>query len=336
MANLPLISFIIVARNAELHLPQLLDDLLSQDYPAEKIEFLYIDSDSHDSSLKIVHDFKSQHADRIVHILQNPKKFLACGWNVALGRATGEIIIRVDAHARIPTDFIRLNVEAIQDNKDIVGGQIINIIPKETALAFLALADASRFGGGAADFRNPGPARYVDTLAHAAYRREVFQKVGPYDERLERTEDNEMHQRMKEAGFAFYFLPSIKSYRYPRTDLYGLLKQKYANGFWVGLTMAVSRKCFGLRHFVPLFFVFACLGGLALGVIRSWGPLVALLLLYFSCATFFAYKSYKEAPSAVKPLCVFMPFVFFLMHLSYGVGTVFGLIRIPAFLVKYR
>jgi len=335
MSDLPLVSFIIVARNAERYLAELLNDLLAQDYPAEKIEFLYVDSNSRDSSIEIVKNFKSQHHDRIIHILHNPKEILACGWNVALGKATGDVIIRVDAHARIPKDFIRLNVEGIQDKKDIVGGQRISILPKEKALALYALAEASKFGAGSADFKNPGPARFVDTLAHAAYRREVFLAAGGYDERLVRTEDNEMHQRMKELGFKFYFSPEIKSYHYPRANLKGLLNQKFANGYWVGLTMAVSPKCFGLRHFVPLLFFIACFGGLIFGAAVSWLPLIGLLVLYFSCAVFFARKAIIDSSSEVGGLGVSLPFVFLLIHLSYGLGTMLGLMSIPQFIVKH-
>jgi glycosyltransferase involved in cell wall biosynthesis len=336
MLKTPLVSFVIVARNSERYLSDLLGDFLAQDYPLESIELLYIDSASDDNSIEIVRDFRNKNPQLTMFIMNNPKKLLSCGWNVALRHAHGDVIVRVDAHARIPNDFIRRNVEVIQSGRSIVGGQIISIVPKEKWSAFFALAEASKFGAGIADFRNPGPARCVDTLAHAAYCREVFLKVGGYDERLGRTEDNEIHQRMKDAGFELYFSPQIKSYHYKRSNLKGSINQKYSNGYWVGLTLAISMRCFSLRHYVPLLFVLNCIIGVVFGFLYSWIPVNVMFSSYLACAIYFSYESTLSSPPTVRPLCAFLPLIFLLMHVSYGVGTMRGLLSIPMFLLKQR
>ena len=106
------ISFIIVAYNAEHCLGALLDDLLRQTIPAEQIELLLVDSASTDDTRKVMQAFAKE-APFAVRLLDNPKRWLASGINVALAAATGDAVIRLDAHARIPADFLEKNLAAL-------------------------------------------------------------------------------------------------------------------------------------------------------------------------------------------------------------------------------
>ena len=113
------------------------------------------------------------------------------------------------------------------------------------------------FGSSIASYRNNPGKTYVKSLFHAAYRREVFEKVGFFNEELVRTEDNEIHYRMRKAGYKLCFDPDIISYQYTRSSLKAMLKQKYANGYWIGKTSKVCPKCLSIYHFVPFAFVSA-------------------------------------------------------------------------------
>ena len=198
------ISFIVVAYNAAQSLDALLGDLLAQTVDPRQLEALLVDSASTDDTAQITRRF-AERAPFEVKLLENPKRWLACGINVALRAATGDAIIRLDAHARMPKDFLQKNLDALARGKDIVGGSVIGADPDNAWEAVTRALDTSRFCGGAAPFRNGGEARYVDTLAYALYRREVYDRVGFYDERLRRTEDNDMHYRMRKAGYRFIF-----------------------------------------------------------------------------------------------------------------------------------
>ena len=193
------ISFIIVAYNAANCLGDLLDDVARQTIPAQCLELLLVNSASTDDTPAIMREF-AQTAPFEVRILENPRRWLASGINVALESATGNCVIRLDAHARIPQDFLEKNLAALENGEDIVGGAVLGGEPRGAWENVLRTVDTSRFCGGAAPFRNSGEARYVDTLAYALYRREVYTRVGRYDERLRRTEDNDMHYRMRQAG----------------------------------------------------------------------------------------------------------------------------------------
>ena len=318
------ISFIIVAYNAAGSIGALLDDLLAQTVPHEQIEALLVDSASADATRAMMLDF-AEKAPFDVKVLDNPKRWLAAGINVALAAATGDAVIRLDAHARIPADFLKNNLHALERGEDIVGGCVAGGTPNTAWENVLRTVDTSRFCGGAAPFRNGGEARYVDTLAYALYRREVYDAVGPYDERLRRTEDNDMHYRMRKAGYKFYFSPEIISYHAARSTMRGQLKQKWGNGYWIGKTMRIQPRCFAPRHLVPAAFVLALCGGLLLAPVCAL-PLLLLLAAYLFCDLLFTVKGAMSQDQGRLLALATLPFLFPAVHIIYGLGTLAGLL----------
>ena len=254
-----LVSFIIVAYNEENTLNKVFSDIKSQDYPHKLIEVILVDGMSTDNTKKIMREFSEEKHDfkRIV-IKENPKKTLPCGWNVALKESKGDLIMRVDAHSTIPRDFISKNVECINSGEKICGGYRPNIIDEETSWKnTLLIAETSMFGSSIAPYRRNRGKSYVKSVFHGAYSREIFEKVGYYNELLDRTEDNEMHYRMRKAGYRICFNPNIISYQHTRNSLKKMINQKYSNGYWIGLTMGINPKCFSIYHFIPLMFILA-------------------------------------------------------------------------------
>lgn len=318
------ISFIVVAYNAAGSLRALLDDLLAQTVSDVQIEALLVDSASTDETRALMLEF-AKTAPFEVKVLDNPKRWLASGINVALGAATGDAIIRLDAHARIPKDFLQNNLCALSRGEDIVGGCVLGGAPNGAWESVLRTVDTSRFCGGAAPFRNGGESRYVDTLAYALYRRRVYDAVGLYDERLRRTEDNDMHYRMRRAGYRFYFSPDIVSYHASRATLRGQLRQKWGNGYWIGRTMRIQPRCFAPRHLIPALFVLALLLGLLLCPLSGW-PLTLLLCAYLACDLYFSVRGALSQDTGKLLALLTLPFLFPAVHVIYGVGTLAGLL----------
>jgi len=337
MKNLPIVSFIIVARNACKYLPAILSKLLTQDYPKNNLEILLVDGGSTDNTRNIMENFAKEFQNLNIRILDNPKRILSSGWNVALAAAKGDIILRVDAHSSIHPDFISKNIDTILSGESIVGGPTISNMPVKMWAGLLAMCERSKFGSGAADFRNPGPPKYVGTLAYAAYRRDIFETVGGYDERLVRNQDMEIHYRMKKAGYKFFFNPEIISYHKARSSLMEMLRQKWNDGKWVGLIIGIQPHCFSIRHFIPGFFVCLLISSLILSKTGlSWTPLILLGIFYMLVAITFTIEAISKAPFKIKPLCIFLPIIFFLIHVSYGLGTLYGLVKMPIFIWKNR
>ena len=319
------ISFIIVAYNAAGTLPALLDDLLAQTISMDQIEALLVDSASTDNTRALMLDF-AKAAPFPVKVLDNPMRWLASGINIALNAATGDAVIRLDAHARMPKDFLEKNLRALDRGEDIVGGSVLGGAPNGAWESVLRTVDTSRFCGGAAPFRNGGEARYVDTLAYALYRRRVYDTVGLYDERLRRTEDNDMHYRMHKAGFRFYFSPDIVSYHAARSTLRGQLHQKWGNGYWIGRTMRIQPRCFAPRHLIPALFVLALLACALLLPLCIW-PMALLLAAYLAFDLFFAVKGACAQDDGRLLALLTLPLLFPTVHVVYGVGTLAGLLH---------
>ena len=151
-----LVSFIIVAYNAEKVINDCLNSLNEQTYQHNNIEVILVDSNSKDKTRTIMSEFKQNFDtdyNKII-ITDNPKKTLPCGWNVALKQAKGDVILRVDAHTIYPKDFIEKNINEINKGEDIVGGQCISITKRNSQWEKVLLAaEESIFGCGIADFR---------------------------------------------------------------------------------------------------------------------------------------------------------------------------------------
>ena len=177
------ITIAVIAYNEENTIKNILDDISRQDYDHNFMEVVLVDSASTDGTKAVMQKFADENkmGARQIVVLDNPKKTLPCGWNVLLDNYTGEAVIRVDAHAHIPEDFVSKNVKVLEEGEMVVGGVRPNIVDEETPWKdTLLLAESSMFGSSIAPYRNGGNGTgekiYMKSLFHAAYRREVFDR----------------------------------------------------------------------------------------------------------------------------------------------------------------
>ena len=321
------VTFGVIAYNEHRYLPDLLQDLLEQTYPKELIEVILVDGESTDDTWEIMTKFQEEHGQsyKAVKLLKNPKRIQPAGWNVVIKNYTSDVLLRIDAHARLPQDFVEKNVACINSGEDVCGGPRENIIDDDTAWKRMLLsAEQSMFGSGIAAYRNETKERtYVKSVFHAAYKREVIEKVGLFNEDLIRTEDNEFHYRVREAGYRICYDPSIKSYYQTRNSLKGMIRQKYLNGLWIGRTLFICPGCISLFHLVPAAFVLAILGCLLLGILFSWIPMLILGVAY---GLFLLLSTIMSLIQKRQMIDLLLPFVIFAIHLAYGTGTIVGLI----------
>lgn len=323
------VSFCVIAYNEEHALKSLFGDIRNQNYPHAKIEVILVDSMSTDKTKELMENFAlEENGFMRVLVLDNPKKIQAAGWNVAIKASSCDIIIRIDAHTMIPKDFVLKNVKCIESGESISGGPRPNIVEEDTPWKHtLLLAESSMFGSSIAEYRRSHHKRYVKSVFHGAYKREVFEKAGLFNEELGRTEDNEMHYRIKKAGYRICYSPNIISYQHTRNTWQGMVRQKYGNGYWIGLTMGICPQCFSLYHFVPMFFVIAIIGTIVLGFLGFQLPVTILFICYFILAIFMSLLALRKEKKYWQYLL--LPIIFFSLHVSYGVGTIVGLIKMP-------
>lgn len=329
-----IISVGVVAYNEQNTLPKLFECIKAQTYPHDKMEIVLVDSMSKDNTKSLMEKFKKENKDFYnIQVLDNPQKKLAGGWNVILKNYHGDAVVRIDAHAEIPEDFVKKNVKVLESGEYVSGGLRPNIIDESTPWKeTLLLAEQSMFGSSIAPYRRSEKKTYVKSVFHGAYKREVFDKVGFFNEQLGRTEDNEINYRIRESGYKICYSPDIVSYQHTRNSLKAMLKQKYGNGYWVALTLKACPKCLSVYHFVPFCFV---LGIIGTSILAAFGfPFLAYLMwgMYWLAAVAMSVLSVKGVKKTWCQLA--LPFLFFLLHVSYGIGSLVGMVKLPFW--KYK
>jgi len=319
-----MVSIILPIRNEVKYLRRSLESILNQKLLPEKFEILIADGISTDGTRDIIADFV-QNFDEIF-LIDNPEKIVSTGFNRALSISKGDIIIRVDGHTEISSDYLENCLNLIKNiDADCVGGKLdhfsIGIIG--TAINY---AQTSKFGVGGVVFREGAQdGRYVDTLAFGAYKREIFSTIGGYDEELIRNQDDEFNFRLIQNGGKIWFDPIIKSTYYPRTSLIKLFKQYYYYGLYKIRVMQKRKRFASIRHVVPLAFVSSILLSLLLfQYFKIQIPLYTILGSYLLFNIGATLIQLFNNPSNFLSLLL-LPFVYITMHFAYGVGSLLGI-----------
>ena len=316
------VSIIITARNEEKYLPMLFEDILNQTYPLQNIEVVLMDSNSTDNTRKLMEEFKNNNESLSVQIVTNERQIQAAGFNEGVKHATGDVVLKIDAHSRIPQDFVQKNVNEIIAGAFVCGGNRPTVVDSDDDCSkTLHIVEESALGSSIANYRKSNVKRKVNSIFHGMYRKEVFEKVGLADERLLRTEDNEFHYRVRKAGYDIIFNPEIESYQYIRPTFTKMIQQKFANGYWIGLTSHICRDCLSLFHFGPGVFV-ATLLILMMFTPISFIPLLTVFGLYILAVL--GLSIFEISKQKYNHTLLLIPFIMIAVHFAYGIGTIKG------------
>ena len=321
----PFISLIMPIRNEEGFIGRSLEAVMAQDYPPEKMEIIVVDGLSGDGTRGIVEGFRSRYPN--ITLLSNPRGIVPAAMNIAMARAKGEIVIRVDGHCRIATDYVTRCVDHItQEGVDGVGGPVRTVGETPAARA-IAAAMSSPFGVGGSAFRTTtDKTMLADTVPFPAYTRAIVERAGPYDEELVRNQDDEYNYRLRKLGGKILLAADVRSEYYSRSSFRSLWRQYFQYGFWKVRVMQKHPRQMRPRQFVPAVFVGAlCCGALAapFGQAGAWF-LVAVAGSYV-LANLLA--TAVTARGAFRELGPFLPLAFAELHLGFGFGFLAGLIR---------
>ena len=316
------VRIIITARNEEKYLPMLFEDILNQTYPLQNIEVVLMDSNSTDNTRKLMEEFKNNNESLSVQIVTNERQIQAAGFNEGVKHATGDVVLKIDAHSRIPQDFVQKNVNEIIAGAFVCGGNRPTVVDSDDDFSkTLHIVEESALGSSIANYRKSNVKRKVNSIFHGMYRKEVFEKVGLADERLLRTEDNEFHYRVRKAGYDIIFNPEIESYQYIRPTFTKMIQQKFANGYWIGLTSHICRDCLSLFHFGPGVFV-ATLLILMMFTPISFIPLLTVFGLYILAVL--GLSIFEISKQKYNHTLLLIPFIMIAVHFAYGIGTIKG------------
>lgn len=323
-SNSVIVSVIIPLYNEERYIRKCLDSLIKQTYPKEKMEWILVDGCSSDKTVDIIEEYRQKYP-QLIYLYTNPNRIVPYAMNIGIKASRGKFIVRLDAHADYQSDYISKCIHYLETiDADNVGG-----VAETKANGFMGNCIAkmlsSRFGVGNSEFRTNGKSGYVDTVPFGAFKREVFSKYGGYDERLIRNQDSEMNYRIRKNGGKIYLANDIHLSYYCRDSIKGISNMAKKNGMWNVITMKLCPGAMMVRHFIPLLFVLSLIGLVLLGFIFKpfWILLAAETCLYLALDFVFSLK----LGSSIKEILTLM-FLFPLFHISYGIGSLKGIIKL--------
>jgi succinoglycan biosynthesis protein ExoA len=261
----PTVSFVVAALNEEATIGECVRSLLTQDYPAERIQVAIVDGGSTDRTREIVTAIAA--ADPRVQLLDNPGRIAASAFNIGVAATTGELISLASAHSRTDPDYASVLAEAFRmSGAALVGGSDDAIAGGTDAMAqAIARAASSPLGIGSAKAHYSTQPGWIDTAHPGAYRRELFAEIGGFDESLVRNQDDELHLRARLAGHRMWFEPRLHSRCQTRATLRALWRQYFQYGWWRAITAHKHRRVASPRHLAPA----ALVAGLAAGLVLA-------------------------------------------------------------------
>ncbi len=327
------VSIVVACRNEAAHICDLLDSIHSQQMDGIPWEAIIADGMSTDGTPDIIAAFC--HRDERIRLIDNPGKIVSTGLNAAIRVARGEIIVRMDAHTVYAPDYIRKCLEEMESTKaDNVGGPA-RTAPKSLRGKAVAAAYHARFSTGGAKFHDVEFEGWVDTVPYGCWKKSTLVSLGGFDESLVRNQDDELNLRLRRAGGKIWQSPRIVSWYTPRADLGKLFRQYFQYGFWKVAVIRKHRLPGSWRHLVPVVFVLGNILGLAATSTTAFlrNPLwfTVVVSVWLSAIALYATASLVASINACRSkewaILWYLPAVFFVYHVSYGLGFSLGLVK---------
>ncbi len=347
MAEHHFVSIIAPVYNEVKFIEAFLDSILQQDYQHDSMEIILIDGMSNDGTREKINEYVKKNP--IFQLLDNPHKVVPNALNIGIKASKGDVIIRMDAHCSYPANYISTLVkELFRLDADNVGGIWHTNPAKDTNICHaIAICSSHWFGvGNSAHKIGVNFYKQVDTVPFGCYRREVFDKIGMFDEDLIRNQDDEFNARLINHGGKIYLIPLFIQYT-ARNSLFKMCKMYYQYGLFKPLVNQKLGHPATIRQFFPAVFVIGLILGLAFTAAYFATKLLffnvvtiifsMVMLIYFALGTSIGFKHSKHLHRPM--LTLILPFTFLAIHISYGLGYLKGIWKIvneKSFNVKYN
>lgn len=318
--NRPFVSVIVPCRCERDYIAACLDSILATDYPRDRLEVLVVDGMSDDGTRDIVRQFAEQ--DPVVRLVDNPMRITPCALNIGIRTARGAVVLRMDAHVAYPPAYISSLVTGLlESGADNVGAVLETAPANDTTTAkAIAVALGHPLGVGNSYFRiGTKVPRWVDTIAFFCCRRELFDRVGMFDEELVRHQDGEFNARLIKHGGRILLLPDVTCRYYARGSLKQVARMFFQYGYFKPLVARKVGRFMTARQLIPPAFVITLLG---LGALSIWWPLArpALAGVAASYTIAIAVASLMAARRCGLGCALRLMLVFPTLHLTYGLG----------------
>lgn len=320
------VSVIAPCRNEGKFIRAFLDNMVAQDFPKEELEIFIIDGCSNDDTLSVIEEYCKKYP--FIKLLINERQTVPYALNLGVGQSVGKFVVRVDLHALYPDNYLsELVRNAVFLKADNVGGVCLTLPARDTTLCrAIAVVMSNGFGVGNSYFRiGTSAVCKVDTVPFGCFRRELFDRIGLFDEELTRNQDDEFNGRIVRNGGSIYLLPDLCIRYYARENTVKMSRMFYQYGLFKPLVNKKLGAPATVRQFVPSCFLLGLILG---GVLAVFCEAVLIMYLgvlagYLLAGIYFTRKGIKEEPCQL----FYIPWLFAVIHLSYGWGYLLGLFR---------
>ncbi|MBD30278.1 MAG: glycosyl transferase family 2 [Acidimicrobiaceae bacterium] len=316
----PPVSVIMPVRNAAKTLERTIETVLNQSY-TNIVEIILAIGPSDDETSVAAEE--QEKLDPRIQIVENKSGGTARGLNLAAEIATGEYLVRVDAHCLLPDSYVDIAVKKIRETgAGNVGG--IQMATGEIGFqSAVAAAMTSKFGVGNSKFHYGGLEGPVDTVYLGVFDAALFRELGGFDEKLIRNQDYELNIRIREAGRSVWFTPEMVVKYFPRSNISQLFNQFFQYGSWKRKVIFKHPKSMRIRQVAAPSLIILILASIVLFVLSSVWYLIPLI----------TYLSVSIAVSILQKglpfrLRVALSLIFVTMHVAWGLGFLFGRARI--------
>lgn len=332
------VTIVIPCYNEERYIRKCLQSVVSFEVPeGVDLEIVVVDGMSTDRTPEIVRELMA--TDSRISLLENPKRIQSCALNLAVKQGRGDLFLRLDAHASYPEDYLRLSYEtALATGASNVGGVCLTFPGDTSYQARLVQAlTTHRFGVGNSGFRVGASEGPRDTVPFGFFRREIFDLIGYFDERLVRTQDYEFNRRIIASGNRVWLNPKIQSSYFNQPTLYRFYsKQLLKQGPFMAYLWYLAPHAFALRHAATLVYAVSLLTGALLAFCsKAWASLFLVSAVLYGALAFASaiqqavrYRDVRHA--------LFLPPCFFLFHFLHGLGVMVGALRVLTGTTPFR
>ncbi len=316
------ISVIVPCYNEESTIQLLLDAILKQDFPIRNIEVIIADALSQDKTREKITEFASDHPQLLMKVVDNPKRTIPAAINAAAAATSGEYLVRLDAHSMPYPNYISTCIRDLENGKGENVGGVWEIKPgADTVIAkAIAAAAAHPLGVGDARYRYSDQAGEVDTVPFGSFRRDLFFRIGGFDESLLTNEDYEFNVRIRKTGGKIWLDPTIRCIYFARKNLRELAKQYWRYGFWKLQMLKRYPKTIRWRQALPPLFVLVNIFGILFALFNKYVAYSYLAILGIYLFILFA-TSIRDALKKKEPALILgLPAAIITMHCSWGFG----------------
>jgi len=312
------VSYVMPVLNEEKYLETAVLSILAQEFEGP-VEIILALGPSTDATDAIAENLALAYP---VVLVRNHAGTTSAGLNVAIAAARHDVVVRVDAHAKLMPGYTALAVQVLNETGAANVGGVMKAVGHHAFQSAVAWAYNTPFGLGGGSFHVGGEAGPSDSVYLGVFRRSVLVELGGFDPAVIRGQDWELNLRIRQSGKTVWFDPRLQVEYHPRSSWRRLARQFYDTGIWRGELTRRSVRTASLRYFAPPVLVLILALSLIAGAMGWTLPLIAPIAYLAAVALLGIYAGKRVLPGGHLAVLAVLP----TMHLCWGAGFIAGFI----------